>query len=229
MMIKDIPVADRPRERLKKCGVTALSNEELLSILLRTGTKNKSVMEISYQLLKDNDIHDLANISYHGLKNTLGIGDVKAMTIAAALEFAKRVFSKNDSVHQIRNSEDVFNCVKDEMIDELQEKFVVLFLDNRKQLITKKTIFIGTVNGSRVHPRDVFREAVKCNSCSIILVHNHPAGSLYPSGSDLYLTNQFIKIGRLMEINVLDHLIVSKNGYYSFLEKNGDLFEATTS
>ena len=227
LMIKDIPLNDRPRERLKSKGIESLSNEELLSILLRSGTRDKSVMELSYELLKEINIHDMAYMGYQGLKKISGIGEVKAMTIAASLEFAKRVFSKSDNVYQLKTTDDVYYCVKEDMGNELQEKFMVLFLDNRKQLIMKKVIFIGTVNSSRVHPRDVFREAVKCNACGIILVHNHPAGSLYPSSQDIFLTNQFIKIGNLMEIKVLDHVIVSSNGYYSFLEKNGDLFETT--
>lgn len=228
LMIKDIPLLDRPRERLKNFGVESLSNEELLSIILRSGTRNKSVMELSYEILGKINIHDFANISYQGFKNISGIGEVKAMTVAASLEFARRVYSKKDNLFQIKTGEDVFDCVKDDMANELQEKFMVLFLDNRKQLLMKKTLFIGTVSGSRVHPRDVFREAVKCNACSIILVHNHPAGSLYPSAQDIFLTNQFIKIGNLMEIKVLDHLIVTNDGFYSFLEKNGDLFETTS-
>ena len=223
-LIKEIPLNERPRERLKNYGVNSLSNIELLSILLRTGNKNKSVKDLSCELLKKINIHELGNISYQTLKNINGIGEVKAMTIVAALELSKRVYSKKDNIIHIKTAIDVYSLVKEELENELQEKFLVLYLDNRHQLIDKKTIFIGTVNSSQIHSRDVFREAVKLNASSLIIIHNHPAGSLKPSKEDIFLTNQFIRIGKIMGIPVIDHLIISINGYYSFLEKNGDLF-----
>lgn len=223
-LIKEIPYNERPRERLKNYGVKSLSDTELLSILLRTGNKNKSVKDLSYELLNKINIHDLGNISYQSLKNFNGIGEVKAMTIIAALEFSKRVYSQKDKITRIKTGEDVYKLVKEELENELQEKFMVLYLDNRHYLIDKQTIFIGTVNSSQIYPRDVFREAVKLNSSNIIIIHNHPAGSLKPSKEDIFLTNQFIRIGKIIGIPVIDHLIISINGYYSFLEKNGDLF-----
>ena len=150
------------------------------------------------------------------------------MTLICAIEFGKRVLNKNNLKSQIRCSNDVYNLVKSEMENELQEKLMVLYLNTRKFVILKKVIFIGTVNSSVVHVRDVFREAVKCNAVSIILVHNHPAGSINPSYEDIYMTNKFISIGRMMDIEVIDHIIVGKDGYYSFLESNGELFEKKT-
>ena len=110
------------------------------------------------------------------------------------------------------------------MENQLQEKFMVLYLDTKKFVILKKVIFVGTVNSSSVTARDVFREGVKLNSASMILVHNHPAGSVSPSYDDIYLTNEFIKLGRMMGISVIDHIIIGKNNYYSFRESKGDLF-----
>lgn len=223
-LIKELPLEERPRERFKKYGVKALSNEELLSILLRTGTANNSVREVSTELLREIKIHDLDHINYNSLKKVKGIGEVKAITLLSAIEFGRRVLSKEDLVSQIKNSADAYYLVKDELENELQEKFLAIYLDTKKYVIEKKTIFIGTVNNSNVTARDVFREGVKCNACAMIIVHNHPAGSIVPSFEDVNLTNEFIKLGRLLGILVIDHLIIGKNNYYSFRESDGDLF-----
>ena len=223
-LIKEMNDDERPRERFKKYGVEALSNTELLSILMRCGTRSKSVMELSNDLLKLFNINDFSNINYNVLKDIKGIGEVKAMTLISAIEFGKRVLNKVDLNKQIRCSNDVYELVKSDLENELQEKLLVIFLNTRKSVIDKKIIFIGTVNSSVVHARDVFREAVKCNAVSLILVHNHPAGSIKPSYQDMEMTNKFISIGKLMDIDVIDHLIIGKNSYYSFLESNGDLF-----
>lgn len=223
-LIKELPISERPRERFKKYGVEALSNEELLSILLRTGTSNKSVKDVSIDILRKIDINDLVNYDFNSLKNIKGVGEVKAITIISAIEFGKRALSKRDLVNQIKTGDDVFYLVKDDMENSLQEKFLAIYLDTKKYVISKKVIFVGTVNSSSITPRDVFREAVKLNSASMILVHNHPAGSITPSYEDIYLTNEFIKLGRMMGISVIDHLIIGKNNYYSVRESNGDLF-----
>lgn len=223
-MIKEMPEDLRPRERFKKYGVESLSNEELLSILIRCGSKNKSVKDVSIDLLKEVNINDLVNINYNTLKKIKGIGEVKAITIISAIEFGKRALSKRDSIIKIRNSDDIYNLVKDDMSNLLQEKLMALYLDTKNKVIDKKIIFIGTVNASNIYLRDVFRDAVKCNATNFILVHNHPAGSSNPSMEDVYMTNTFIKMGRTMDIKLLDHLIIGNGCYYSFREMNGDLF-----
>ena len=224
-LIKDLPSNEKPRERLMMYGVAAVSNEELLSILLRCGTKNKSVKELSFDILKKYDIHDLANINYKTLAAIKGVGNAKALSILAALELGKRSVSKNNLISKIRSSMDAYDVVRYEMENELQEKMICLYLNNRKELIQKKVLFIGTVNQSNVYPRDIFREAVKNNAAFLILVHNHPAGSILPSYQDTIMTIEMIKIGRLMGILVLDHLIIGRDGFYSYLEKQGELFE----
>ena len=223
-LIKELPIEERPRERFIKYGPKSLSNEELISILIRCGSKDKSVKDVSYDLLKQINIHELASVNYKVLSNVKGIGPVKAITILSALELGKRALSKEDNIKQIRNSDDIYYYVKDDLENELQEKFVAIFLDTKKHIISKKTIFIGTVNQSNVYLRDVFREAVKNNAVSMIIVHNHPAGSIKPSLQDNYITNEFIKVGKLINIPIIDHIIIGKNNYYSYLEKNGDLF-----
>lgn len=224
-LIKELPEYERPRERFKKYGVKSLSNEELLSILMRTGTKEKSVKELSLDILRQVNFNDLVNINYNSLKNIKGVGEVKAITILSAIELGRRAYSKENLSTQIKSADDAYYLIKDDLEYELQEKFMTIFLDNRHNVLNKQIMFIGTVNNSTVHLRDVFREAVKLNCTSIIIAHNHPGGSISPSYEDIYLTNQFIRIGRIMNINVIDHLIIGKNNYYSLKEKNGDLFE----
>lgn len=223
-LIKEMPIEERPRERFKKFGVESLSNEELLSILIRTGSNSKSVKDLSIDILKLIDIHDMANVSYNTLKNIKGIGEVKAITIQAAIEFGKRVHSIKELSNCIKSGNDAYYLLKEDMENELQEKFMTIYLDTRNNVIMKKVIFVGTVNGSIVTARDVFREGVKNNATSMIIAHNHPAGSITPSKDDIYLTQEFIKLGRMMGINVIDHLIIGKNNYCSIRESNGDLF-----
>ena len=222
--MKETPEFERPRERFKEVGASNLSNEELLSIIIRTGRKDRTVKEVSSDLLKQINIHDFNNINYNALKNIKGIGEVKAITILASIEFAKRVLSKKDLIKQIKCGNDVYELVKDEMENQLQEKLLAIYLDNHKYIIMKKIIFIGTVNQSNIYLRDIFREAVKCNATCFILVHNHPTGNINPSIQDTYLTTNVIKIGRILSIELIDHLIIGHNNYYSYLESNGGLF-----
>ena len=223
-MIRELPKEELPRERLMKYGVEALSNEELLSIILRVGTRNKSVKELSVDLLKKYDLKELSNNNYNSIANLKGIGSVKAVTLLAALELGKRAYMDNrDKIH-IKNSDDIYNYVRYEMEDSLQEKFMIVCLDIRKKVILSKILFVGTVDGSNIYARDIFREAVKCNASCIILVHNHPAGSVKPSKEDVYLTNNLIRIGKILGVRVIDHLIIGNNSYYSFLEDYKDLF-----
>lgn len=226
--LNELVDGSKPRERFKAVGPESLSDEELLSILLRSGTKDKSVKEVSNDLLKKIPMQDLVHMHYKTLKSFRGIGEVKAMTILCAIEFGKRAMRKKELPNQIKTSEDVYRLVKEELEGQLQEKFMVLFLDNRKYVIDKKTLFIGTVNQSSVFVRDVFREAVKLNTVSILLIHNHPSNYMKPSYQDIYLTNQFIQSGRLLNIEVLDHIIIGYGEYCSIRERNGDLFEKST-
>jgi len=223
-LIKEMNIEERPRERFKKFGVEALSNEELLSILMRTGTKSKSVKQLSFDLLKELKMKDLAKISYQSLKNIKGIGEVKAITILSAIEFGKRVLSKSGDVYHIQTGDDVFNLCRDELSYEIQEKFLVVYLDTRKNVIEKKIIFVGSTNSSNVTPKDVFREGVRCNAVSMILVHNHPAGSINPSKSDIELTSEFIKLGKMMGITITDHIIIAQDKFLSIRMINPQLF-----
>lgn len=193
--------------------------------MLRTGMKNVSVKELSISLLKEIDLYDLENLNYKTLGRIKGIGEVKAISILSAIELGKRVLSKDSEVKRIKTGDDVYYLVKKDLENELQEKFLVLYLDTRNYLIMKKILFMGTVNHSLITARDIFREGVKNNAARMILVHNHPAGSVNPSYDDIYMTNNLVKLGKMMEIVVLDHIIVGKESYYSFRENNKDIFE----
>ena len=222
ILVKDIPILDRPRERLLKYGVINLSNEELLSIVLKNGTKNESVMSLSYNILKSiNNISDLKDITINKLTKINGIGEVKAITLLAAIELGRRVYKEQNNKKVLLNdSKLVYNLLHDELYDKKQEYFIVLYLDNKKYLIEKKILFIGTIDYSTVHPREVFKYAYINSASSIIIVHNHPSGDVLPSKEDITLTNNLKEIGKLNGIPILDHIIVGNNNYYSFYKND---------
>ena len=222
-MIKDIPVNERPRERLINNGVEVLNNEELLALLLKTGTKKMSSKNLACLLLnKIGDINKLKDISYNELLKIDGIGSAKACDIIAAIELGKRINKEFPSINNIKitSTDIVHKYYKDIIGDKKQEYFYCIYLDNSKKIIKDKLLFIGTINQSIVHPREVFKEAYLLSASSIICVHNHPSGSLKPSIEDINLTKRLKEIGNLLGIYVLDHIIITENGYYSFYENN---------
>lgn len=222
--LKNLPVNDRPRERLILYGACSLSNEELLSILLGFGTKSLSVKNLSSLILsKAGSIINLKSLSYYDLIKIKGIGKAKACSILALIEFSIRINSSSDDFNGIKllEARQVFDYYRFRVSDR-QEEFYVICLDCKKMVINEKLLFKGTVNHSLVHPRDIFKEAFSLNATSIICVHNHPSGNVLPSKDDLMVTERIKKIGDLMGIKLLDHVIVSKGKYYSFLE-NGQI------
>lgn len=219
-MIKDIIKSERPRERLLNVGASSLSNEELLSIILKTGTKNISVKDLSRTVL--NEIHDITNlrdITYNKLIKIKGIGSVKAIELLASLELGRRVYYTNikDKV-KLNNSSLIFNYFKNLFINETQENFYALYLNTKMELISYKLLFKGTINTSVVHPREIFRHAFLESAYSVIVIHNHPSNNTTPSNEDTELTNKLFEIGNIMSIPLLDHIIIGKDNYYSFYE-----------
>lgn len=223
LLIKNIPEFDRPRERFKKYGVENLSNNELISIILSSGTKNISVKELSSNILgKLDDISDLKNMTLNKLKQTKGIGEVKAITLLSALELGKRVYyEKNISKIKMNSADKIYNYMKDIVCNKNQEYFYALYLDSKKNLIDKKLLFIGTINKSIVHPREIFKYAYLLSASSIVCIHNHPSGDPLPSKEDMLITKHLVDIGKIQGISVVDHIIIGNN-YYSFYE-NGDI------
>ena len=227
--LKTIPSSERPRERFLKYGVSNLSNIELISIILNTGSKDLSVLDLSKNILKNiDDISDLKNITLNKLKNIDGIGDVKAIRLLSALELGKRVYyEKNMSKLKINTTSKVYEYMKDIFKDKKQEYFYALYLDNKKNLIDKKLLFIGTLNQSIVHPREIFKYAYLLSASSVICIHNHPSGDPNPSKEDIIFTDSLVEIGKIQGIRIIDHIIIG-NDYFSFFENNlieGDIFE----
>lgn len=224
--VKDIIESERPRERLLKNGVEHLSNEDLLAILIKTGTYQKSVKDISLELLKNyGNFENLKNMTIESLKKIKGIGEVKAIELIAALEFGKRIFLEKDTHTKKRlvSAKDIWKYTKYLFYNKKQEYFYALYFNNKQELIEAKKLFIGTINRSVVHPREVFKEAYLLSASSIVCMHNHPSGDTSPSREDIKFTKSLYEIGNIQGIPVVDHIIVSDDSYYSFYE-NGNIF-----
>lgn len=223
--IKDIPVNDRPRERLITKGSNSLSNEELLAILIKTGTKSKSAKDIANLILsKISNIRQMQELTYEELKDINGIGISKATTILALIELSKRMNNNIEILNNVKFNHPsiIYEYYKNSLGEEKQEYFYCIYLDNSKIIIKEKLLYIGTINQTLIHPRDIFKEAYKLSATSIVCVHNHPSGDLVPSKNDIEMTKNLVNVGKLMGIEITDHIIVSKNNYYSFFE-NGKI------
>ena len=220
-MIRDLPYEERPRERLLLEGATYLSNAELLAILLRTGSKGQSALAIAQTLLKQvRGLKFLNEITIEELVSIQGIGESKAVQLLASIELGKRN-TKASHIKQdaILSPEDCVSFLSADMKHLTQEHFVVLFLDTKNYIMGQKTIFIGSLNKAIVHPREVFKEAIKRSSASVICAHNHPSGDATPSQQDIQLTHRLYEAGELIGIRLLDHLIIGDNQFTSLKEK----------
>lgn len=225
LLIKDIPNSERPRERMIDVGPANLSNEELLSIILRCGTKKKSAKELSLDLLKEvNGISNLKNLTINRILSIKGIGLSKATILLAVVEIGRRIFLVDNSIVNFNytSSHLIYDSVKSLFIDKKQECFYCLYFDNKQHLIGRELLFIGTVNRSVVHPREVFKYAYLYSATGIICIHNHPSGDIRPSFEDIKLTEALVSIGQINKIPILDHIIIGNNNYYSFSD-NGKI------
>lgn len=223
--IKELPKEERPYEKLILHGVESLSNEELIAILLKSGYQNISSKDLATILIKEaNGIIGLSKMNYQELYSIKGIGMSKASIILASFELSKRVEAmKVEIKHQkLNSSKMVFEYYSKKISDIKQEHFYVVYLDNAKNIISDKLLFIGTINYSIVHPREIFKEAYLLSASAIICVHNHPSGNVLPSKEDYKITSDIDSIGSLLGIKLVDHIIIGNNKYYSFLE-NHDL------
>ncbi len=218
--IKELPETERPRERLKQVGVENLTNKELLSIILKTGLKNKNVSEISLEVLKKYQLKDLKDISLEELKQIKGIGEVKAIEVIASIELGKRILLKKEESIKLDNPTSIWKDALYYLSGKKQEYFYGYYFNPKQELIERKCLFIGTVNSSITHTREVFKEAYKVSASSIICIHNHPSNDVTPSKEDIQFTNALIETGKIQGIPVLDHMIIGENQYYSFYEEN---------
>jgi DNA repair protein RadC len=209
LMIRDFPQDERPRERFVQNGPESLSNHELIAILLRTGTKDESVLQLSNRLLTNFEgLRLLKSATLEEMTEIKGIGQAKAIQILAAVEIGRRIANLNyTDRYVIRSPEDGANYVMNDMRFLSQEHFVCLYLNTKNQVLHKQTIFIGSLNASIVHPREVFREALKRSAASIICLHNHPSGDPAPSREDIEVTKRLVECGKMIGIDVLDHCV----------------------
>lgn len=213
---------DRPREKLLLKGRSALSDAELIAILIGSGTRELSAVELSKKILaeEDNSLNTLANRNVEELMRHKGIGEAKAISIVAALELGRRRKSEPKSAKvTIRASRDAYELLIGDFADLHHEEFIALFLNRRNVVTSKEIISTGGMTGTVVDPKLIFKRALDKRACGIILAHNHPSGSLKPSKQDIALTKQVSDAGRLLDIQVLDHLIISEQGYYSFADE----------
>lgn len=220
--IKNWAEDDRPREKMLIKGKTALSDAELIAILLGSGTASRSALDVAQELLQknENDLHLFGKMDINELKKIRGIGPAKAVTLCAAIELGKRrqcVGPKNRM--KVTSSSSAFDLFSNDLQDLKHEEFHVLYLNRGNYILQKKQISIGGISGTVADGKIIFKTALELNASGIILAHNHPSGRLSPSEQDRKLTQQLKEFGKLIDIDILDHLIVSESGYYSFADE----------
>jgi DNA repair protein RadC len=225
LKITDWAVEDRPREKLIQKGTASLSDAELLAILISSGTKDKSAVDLGRELLGivNNNLNSLGKLTIADLKKIHGIGTARAVTIAASMELGRRrKLAEVEYVPQIRNSKDVADIFQPLLSDLLHEEFWILFLNRSNKVINRMKLSQGGISGTVTDVRIVMKKAIECLASGIIVCHNHPSGNLNPSESDSKITQKIKEAGNLMDIQLLDHLIISDKDYYSFAD-NGVL------
>ena len=222
-MVRDLPEDERPREKLLASGAASLSDVELLAILLRTGTRTQSVLHVAEEVLakyRDRGLVSVVHMAPAELAEVKGIGQAKAATILAAVELGRRLASKAaEKFETIHGPEDVAAYAMPHFRYELREHFAVMLLDTKNHVLGMPTVSVGSLSASIVHPREVFRVAIQQAAASIILLHNHPSGDPSPSQEDIAVTEQLIKVGKIMDIPVLDHIIIGDNKFISLKEQ----------
>ncbi len=222
LFIREMPEDCLPRERLEVVGEKALSNQELLAILLRTGSKNTNVMEVASKFLNYfNHLYELKNATLTEMMEIKGIGRIKAIELRAAIEFGYRIQQSTQlKLGKVSSSYQIAQNLIYELQDFQQEHLVCLYLNTKNEVIKQETVFKGSLNQSVAHPREIFRSAVKYSAARLILAHNHPSGNPTPSESDIHFTQRMQKCGKMMGIEVLDHIIIGAQVYISMREEN---------
>jgi DNA repair protein RadC len=219
--VRDLPKAERPRERLKQFGPEALSAQELLALIIGRGVSKKSVMTIAQELLiKFGNIKTISEATIEELSQIKGIGFAKAVQIKACFELGKRKDLEPEMKNfDIKDPQSVIKAIRASIKDKAKEHFKLILLNARNKILGVSTISIGSLNASIVHPREVFKDAIMHNAYSVVLAHNHPSGDPEPSEDDLTMTKRLTEAGKILGIEVLDHIIISKNGFFSFKEQ----------
>lgn len=215
--VHDMPRQERPRERLQRLGPDALSSQELLALIIGRGVAKRSVLDIAHELMrKFGSVHSMSRASIEELSAIKGIGAAKASQIKAAFELAKRQDLEQDiPPYTINNPQTLVKAIRASIQDKAKEHFKLVILNTRNKVTGIIPISVGTLNASLVHPREVFKEAIRGSAASVILVHNHPSDDLEPSEEDIKLTRRMVEAGNIMGIEVLDHIIITRNNYLS--------------
>ena len=220
--IKELPKVERPREKLMQYGPEKLTNSELLAIILRSGTKEENVVELASKILKRFSANELPNLTFNDLKDHPGLGPAKTCEIVVCFELGKRLL-KDKKAEIYLTPKEVWEELKDlrghKKEHHKKEHFVIFYLDSRNQKIKREIISVGSLNANLVHPREVFEPAVRNLAAQIILAHNHPSGDPEPSEDDLEITKRLVESGKILGIEVIDHIIITKTGLMSFKEK----------
>jgi DNA repair protein RadC len=221
MMIRDVPKSERPRERLLRDGAESLSNQELIALLLGAGTKTESVLDLAGRVIQHFDgLKLLKEATAVELMEIHGIGEAKAVQLRAALEIGRRIKQfPVEETHVVRSPQDVADYMMEEMRHLKQEHFVALYLNTKNAVLHKKTLFIGSLNASIVHPRELYKEALRYSAASFICLHNHPSGNPEPSQEDIDVTKRLTETGKMLGIELLDHVIIGDRRFCSMKEK----------
>ena len=220
--IKSWAEEDRPREKMLAKGKESLSNAELIAILIGSGNSNESAVDLSRRILRDNNdnLIELSKLSINDLLKYKGIGEAKAVTIAAALELgSRRRFSEALEKPCIRNSQLAYECFYAHLSDLNHEQFWIMLLNNANKVIKLEKIGVGGMAGTTADPKKIFKSALENNAASVMLCHNHPSGNVIPSNADKQITNNIVKAGQFLEIKILDHIIIGNDNYFSFADE----------
>ena len=220
--IKSWAEEDRPREKMLAKGKEALSNAELIAILIGSGNSKETAVDLSKRILHDNkdNLIELSRLTINDLMKYNGIGEAKAVTIAAALELGRRRrFSEALEKPSIKNSQIAYECFYAHLSDLDHEQFWIMLLNNANKVIKLEKIGVGGMTGTTADPKKIFKCAIENNAASVMLCHNHPSGNVIPSNADKQITNNLIKAGAFLEIKILDHIIIGNDNYFSFADE----------
>jgi len=219
--VRDLPIEERPRERLQRIGVDNLSTQELLALVIEKGGKGQSVLTLAQNLLAHfGNLNNIKNASIEELKKIKGIGFATACKLQAAFKLGEKAELHLPKYgEKIEGPESVFSLLKNEIGDKKKESFYILSLTTRNNLISVDKVSTGTLSASLAHPREVFLPAIKNSASTVIIVHNHPSGDPQPSEDDLEITKRLLEAGKILGIHVIDHIIVTKTKYFSFKDK----------
>jgi DNA repair protein RadC len=224
--MREIPKMERPRERLLKYGAKALADYELLAIILRTGTKEESVLEVARNLtMHFPSLNALNEVTLSELQKIRGIGTAKAIELLALGELGRRISTPQRLKHTIASDRDAYFYLKQKLTNLSQEQLMAVYLNTRNEVIEDKVISVGTLDRTVFHPRDILKWALKYNAYALIMAHNHPSGDASPSDMDLKMTKLMIESAKTMGIVFIDHLIIGNNQYYSFAKKQKQVID----